>query len=73
MTPEQRDKEWLESTRANGKVLYLQRERKMIYGENYIEFPEIRDAKFYFGELGFKAKVVNTLKKLDVHLSSEEL
>lgn len=70
-TPAEKDYNWLESVRkGNKQILSLQNHMKMMYGNGFIEFVDIQDARFYFGEHGFKSKVENTLRKLNIHISS---
>lgn len=70
MTEAESDQEWLEKMR-DVQVMNLQRQMRMIYGQGFVEFPEISGAKFYFGEPSFRNKVENTLRKLDIYLSNK--
>jgi len=69
----EQDSEWFEKIRKGSKdILNLQKRMTLMYGNGCIEFTEVPEAKFYFGDHGFRAKVENTLRKLEIPISNIE-
>lgn len=82
LTKEEADREWfdrIESSRnlcASGRfqefriASTLMNQGKVWMYPTYIEFLELPEAKFYYGEPGFRDKVDSALRKLDIVVAS---
>lgn len=64
------DFEWFCSLEC---LIPLQRQHKIINYKDCVEFPDVPEAKFRYEEHGFREKVINTLRKMNVDVNSIKL
>lgn len=58
---------WMEKVREKcPQITTLQRQEKFLMFPRHVEFVDVAEAKFYYGEHGFRAKVDSSLRKLNI-------